>query len=199
MFLSILIIWFLYKKNTKLLLKILPKGIAQKIKQNNSVIADKYENVGVVFIDMVGFSDYSKNKNPEQIIKLLNKVFGEIDTIAEKHGVEKIKTIGDCYFAASGVPESSENSMNQILDFTLEVIQFFADFKTDDGWNVQFTAGLDFGEVVAGVIGNNKFLYDVWGEVVNNASALVQTSETQRIHLKKNLANRLKNNYIFEN
>jgi class 3 adenylate cyclase len=160
------------RKSEKLLLNILPPRIAKRLKKNEKNIADQFDNVSVVFLDIVGFTKYSKGTDPELIVKALNEIFTNFDNLCEKHHLEKIKTIGDCYMAVCGLPEPNTNHALAAARFALEAKDVVKDYTTPDGKKLQFRIGIDTGSVVAGVIGTSKFIYDLWGDAVNTASQM---------------------------
>jgi len=160
------------RKSEKLLLNILPQRIAKRLKKNEKNIADQFDNVSVVFLDIVGFTNYSKGTDPELIVRALNDIFTRFDNLCEKHHLEKIKTIGDCYMAVCGVPEPNTNHALAAARFALEARDVVKDYTTPDGKKLQFRIGIDTGSVVAGVIGTSKFIYDLWGDAVNTASQM---------------------------
>ena len=163
-------VWHERGKSEKLLLNILPKKIAKRLKKKEKYIADKFSEASVVFIDQVDFTQFSRGADPERIVEVLNKIYTIFDKIAAKHGLEKIKTIGDCYMAASGIPETRADRAEAALNFSIEAMKALKDYDTGDGTLLNFRCGLDCGPVVAGVIGEKKFIYDLWGDTVNTAS-----------------------------
>ena len=182
----IVFLFFLWRersKSEKLLLNILPKSIEKRLKRKIKYIADSYENVTVVFIDISNFTDMSKSEKPEYIVNMLNKIYTEFDKVADKYSLEKIKTIGDCYMAAAGIPDPNENHCIAAANFTLEVMKKMQGYKIFNGKTLSFKVGIDCGPVVAGVIGEKKFIYDLWGDVVNTASRMEQYSDTGKIQV----------------
>ena len=149
-----------------LLLNILPAPIAERLKENADIIADRFDEVTVLFADVVGFTPMSARVPPEETVTLLDRVFSAFDALAEKFGVEKIKTIGDAYMAVAGLPEPSPDHAETMADFALAV----RDAAFDLG--VTMRIGLATGPVVAGVIGTHKFAFDLWGDTVNTASRM---------------------------
>lgn len=169
---ALIVIVLQRRKSEKLLLNILPPKIAKRLKRNEKNIANKFTDVSVVFLDIVGFTAYSKETDPELVVRALNDIFTKFDNLCEKHKLEKIKTIGDCYMAVSGLPEPNSNHALAAARFALEAKDVIKDYTTPDGKKLQFRIGIDTGSVVAGVIGTSKFIYDLWGDAVNTASQM---------------------------
>ncbi len=125
----------------------------------------------------------AKDKDPRRVVEALNKIFTHYDTIANKYGLEKIKTIGDSYMAAAGIPEVQKDNTHRAAQMALEVKQLMSDYHTADGTKIEVRIGLDCGPVVAGVIGENKFIYDMWSDAVNTASRMETSSEAGQVHI----------------
>ncbi len=179
-----------------LLLNILPAKIAARLKRKEHPIADYFESASVIFIDMISFTAFSERKDPKLVVEVLNDIFTKFDAIAEKHGLEKIKTIGDCYMAVAGLPEPNANHAHMAAAMALEVKSTMGQFNSE-GTNIQFRIGLDCGSMVAGVIGKKKFIYDIWGNTVNTASRMETTGLPGEIHCTNNFRNSLPTNYLF--
>ncbi|MBE9223862.1 response regulator [Phormidium sp. LEGE 05292] len=156
----------------KLLLNILPEPIAQRLKLEQNTIADSFENVTVLFADLVGFTELSANTSPRQLVENLNIVFSEFDLLAEQHGLEKIKTIGDAYMAVAGLPASRPDHAEAAAEMALGMLIKIAEFNSKAGTSFSLRIGMNTGPVVAGVIGIKKFSYDLWGDTVNTASRM---------------------------
>lgn len=156
----------------QLLLNILPEPIAIRLKSGEKIIADHYEEASVVFIDIVDFTKLSAKSTPQKMVNLLNDVFSKFDKISAKYGLEKIKTIGDCYMAAAGIPLPRHDHVCVIAEMAIEAMDTMKNYKTKDGEEIKFRIGLDCGPIVAGVIGEQKFIYDLWGDMVNTASRM---------------------------
>ncbi|MFA6936738.1 MAG: adenylate/guanylate cyclase domain-containing protein [Treponema sp.] len=170
----------------KLLLNILPPAIAKRLSNNkNEVIADHYNNVSVLFADIVSFTKITSGLDASTIVNRLNDLFSRFDERAQKEGIEKIKTIGDAYMAASGLTVKNENPSLHLILFAKGMLADLDDFNKTS--NVKFTMriGINSGEVVAGVIGKSKFIYDVWGDTVNVASRMESSGVPQKIHVTK--------------
>jgi len=165
------------EKSERLLLNILPKPIAERMKKGETNIADSYPDVTVLLADLVGFTTLSAHIGPEQIVQLLNEIFSAFDLLAEKHGLEKIKTIGDAYMVVGGIsfprPDHAEASAELAINMQEEIQRFNQQYNT----SVRLCVGICTGPVVAGVIGRGRFAYDLWGETVNLAYRLESTGE----------------------
>jgi class 3 adenylate cyclase len=186
------------EKSERLLLNILPKPIAERMKKGETNVADSYPDVTVLVADLVGFTTLSAHINPEQIVQLLNEIFSAFDLLAGKHGLEKIKTIGDAYMVAGGIsfprPDHAEASAELALNLQEEIQRLNHQYDI----SVRLRIGISTGPVVAGVIGRKKFAYDVWGETVNLACRLESTGEAGKIQISESTYERLKEKYQFE-
>ncbi|WP_377477983.1 MAG: adenylate/guanylate cyclase domain-containing protein [Microcoleus anatoxicus] len=160
------------EKSERLLLNILPKTIADRLKTGQINIADGFAEVTILFADIVGFTEISSRTSPQQLVELLNKIFSAFDNLSEQYGLEKIKTIGDNYMVAGGLPVSCENHAESIAEMALEMQQQIMKFSDESGEPLQIRIGINTGPVVAGVIGTKKFIYDLWGDAVNTASRM---------------------------
>jgi class 3 adenylate cyclase/HAMP domain-containing protein len=161
----------------RLLLNVLPAPIAERLKSGESLIVDRFEHVSVLFADIVGFTTLSAQKAPEELVSMLNELFSVFDRLAEKHHLEKIKTIGDAYMVVAGIPQPIAESAVAITQMALDMIEAVKPY--DLGLRV----GIHTGAVVAGVIGKNKFIYDLWGDTVNTASRMESHGLPNRVHL----------------
>lgn len=160
------------QKSENLLLNILPHPIAQRLKQEPQAIADGFSDVTVLFADIVGFTQLSTQISPEKLVALLNSIFSAFDQLVEKHGLEKIKTIGDAYMAVGGLPEPRADHARAVAMFALDMQDVLDKFNWETGHNLSIRIGINSGPVVAGVIGIKKFIYDLWGDTVNTASRM---------------------------
>ncbi|MBS3913524.1 MAG: adenylate/guanylate cyclase domain-containing protein [Bacteroidetes bacterium] len=158
-------------RSESLLLNILPKEIVQILKKESRTIAEHFENASILFADIVNFTPLSSTLSPAQLVELLNDVFSKFDSFTEKYQLEKIKTIGDCYMVASGVPVSRNDHALALTEMALE-IRDYVNSNTFLGNKLEFRIGINSGPVVAGVIGRKKFSYDLWGDAVNIASRM---------------------------
>jgi adenylate cyclase len=171
------------KKSDELLLNILPDTIAGRLKAGEPTIADHFDEASVIFIDQVDFTRKSSGATPERVVKVLNGIYSEFDKIAEKYNLEKIKTMGDCYMAASGVPVPNKNHAEAAAKFALELMEKMDGYVTEEGTVLHFRTGIDCGPVVAGIIGERKFIYDLWGDTVNTASRMEEYSVPGKIQV----------------
>jgi len=187
------------KRSENLLLNILPEKIAKRLKKEEHPIADYFENASILFIDMAGFTVFSDGRNPKDVVNMLNDIFTLFDNIAEKYGLEKIKTIGDCYMAVSGLPEERADHAEAATKMALEVRAKMKGIKAKDGTPLVFRIGLDCGPVVAGVIGRRKFIYDLWGDTVNTASRMESTGVAGEIHCTDRFKRSIEQSHKFVN
>ena len=190
----LVVIWFIVherKKSETLLLNILPQQIADRLKKKEHPIADHFTNASIMFVDMAGFTTFSENRDPKDTVSTLNDVFTHFDSLAEKHGLEKIKTIGDCYMAVAGLPDPRVDHSAATAAMALEIKQTMKGYVAKDGTLIHFRIGLDCGSVVAGVIGKKKFIYDLWGDAVNTASRMESSGAEGEIHCTDNFKNEI--------
>ena len=180
------------EKSDILLLNILPVTIAERLKRGEETIADYINEASVMFVDLCGFTNYSSNKSPSQIVDMLNDIFVKFDNISAKYGVEKIKTIGDCYMAASGIPIARIDHAENLAKMAWEVKDIMDNYETIEGDIIRARIGLHCGPVVAGVIGKQKFIYDLWGDTVNTASRMESTGVVGKIQISETFKNALK-------
>ena len=159
-------------KSENLLLNILPKEIAAILKNENRTIADHYNEASVLFADMVGFTALSARLEPVEMVELLNEAFSFFDSLLDKYDVEKIRTIGDSYMVASGVPRRRSDHAQALAAMALEMRDYLATHTFCNGQHVDFRIGINSGSMIGGVIGRRKFVYDVWGDAVNIASRM---------------------------
>jgi adenylate cyclase len=162
---------FFQERSETLLLNILPKEISDALKVDQGAIAAHYESASVLFADVVGFTPMAATMIPLRLVNLLNEVFSAFDDLVESHGLEKIKTIGDCYMVASGVPRERADHALALVQLALDMRDALAS-RTFGGETLAFRVGVNSGPVVAGVIGRKKFIYDLWGATVNLASRM---------------------------
>jgi len=176
-------------RSDSLLLNILPEETAQELKESGKVKAKKFESVTVLFTDFKGFTSYSNNLSPEVLVETIGFYFSKFDAIIEKHGLEKIKTIGDAYMCAGGLPFPSENHAENMIKAAMEIAEFVAETKKNvkaTEMNFDVRIGINTGPVVAGVVGAKKFAYDIWGDTVNIASRMESNSEPGKINISEN-------------
>ena len=182
----------------KLLHNILPAVIADRLQKGESVIAETFPEVTVLFADIVGFTDLAARLGPREIVSMLNDIFGRFDELAMKYKLEKIKTIGDCYMVVGGVPNRSPTHCQQVADFALAALRSLNEYAADFTQPLRIRIGMHTGTVVAGIVGTQKFSYDLWGDVVNTASRYESTGTPNRIHVSDSVKVRLVDDYEFE-
>ena len=185
-------------KSERLLLNILPKPIADQLKQFEGSLAQQFPEATILFADIVGFTPLAAQMSPLELLNLLNQIFSAFDKLAQKHGVEKIKTIGDAYMAASGLPVPTDNHAEAIAQMALDMQQAIHNFQAQQGESFQIRIGINTGPVVAGVIGIKKFSYDLWGDAVNVASRMESTGIPGRIQVTAATKERLQDKFLFE-
>ena len=178
-------------KSERLILNILPKPIAERLKKNEKNISSSYEDVTILFSDLVGFTQMSSLLTPSDLVALLNDLFTRFDKRAESLGLEKIKTIGDSYMAAGGVPVPRADHADIVADMALGMLEDLAEFNRDNQMSLQMRIGLNSGPVVAGIIGFTKFSYDLWGSTVNVASRMESSSVIGKIQISPSTAKAL--------
>jgi class 3 adenylate cyclase len=175
-------------RSEELLLNILPEQTAIELKKSGTVEAKKYDSVSVLFSDFKGYTNYAEDLSPELLVKSLSFYFSEFDNIIEKNGLEKIKTIGDAYMCAGGLPFPDKDHAKKITLAAQEMMDFVTLAKNDvakDYANFDIRIGISSGPVVAGVVGSKKYSYDIWGDTVNVASRMESMSEVGRINISE--------------
>ena len=150
----------------------MPRPIAEQLKQSPDIIAESFADVTVLFADIVNFTKLTETQPAANVVDLLNQVFSRFDQLAENHGLEKIKTIGDAYMVAAGLPQPQENHVAAVAAMAVEMQEALAEFNAQTQQNITLRIGIHTGPVVAGVIGLKKFAYDLWGDTVNTASRM---------------------------
>ncbi len=187
------------RRADELLMNILPETAAAELKLNNSVKPVRYESVTVMFTDFKGFTKIAEEVSPEELIAELDACFRCFDAIMEKYGLEKIKTIGDSYMCAGGLPIESDDHALRTVDAAIEMqhgLKLLMDAKASEGKPVfEMRIGIHTGPVVAGVVGSHKFAYDIWGDTVNVASRIEQASEPNRINISSETYELIKHKY----
>lgn len=187
------------KENEELLLNILPKSIAEIKKQDeNKIVADSFEKSTILFADLVGFTEFSSSRSPTEVVEMLNELYSKFDDATKKIGVEKIKTLGDGYMVASGVPLPNENHAEKALLMAIQMRQIVYDFNYEHNLNFKLRIGINSGAIVAGVVGKVKYAYDIWGDTVNIASRMESTGVPNEIQVSMSTYNELYGKYIFE-
>ncbi|WP_442921577.1 adenylate/guanylate cyclase domain-containing protein [Microcoleus sp. S36a_D3] len=186
------------KKTEDLLLNILPEPIADRLKYKPGVIADKFEKATILFADLVNFTQISTTMPATQLVYLLNEIFSIFDQLSEKHGLEKIKTIGDAYMIAGGIPIERPDHAEAIAEMALDMLVAIQELNVKLEANFEIRIGINSGPVVAGVIGTKKFIYDLWGNAVNTASRMESHGIPGRIQVSHYTYNLLHDKYEFE-
>jgi adenylate cyclase len=188
-------------RSNALLLNILPEETAAELKESGSVLAKKFDSVTVLFTDFVGFTTYAENLPPEKLVESVDYYFSNFDAIIDKYDLEKIKTVGDAYMCAGGLPFVTSDHAYKMILAAQEIIDFVARSKTEnDTLQVRFDIriGINTGPVVAGVVGTKKFAYDIWGDTVNTASRMESNSETGKINISENTFELVKDRFDCE-
>ncbi|PZV09098.1 MAG: histidine kinase [Leptolyngbya sp.] len=186
------------ERSEQLLINILPESIVQRLKENGTSIAEHFDEVTILFADIVNFTPIAARLPPFEVVELLNGIFSEFDDLVEEFGLEKIKTIGDAYMVAAGLPVPRTDHAEAIAAMALAMQQRVADFRSKTGEAFQIRVGINTGTVVGGVIGTKKFIYDLWGDTVNVASRMESTGLAGGIQVTAATYNRLKDRYAFE-
>jgi adenylate cyclase len=186
------------RRSETLLLNILPQSIVNRMREGEIVIADHVAEVTILFCDLVGFTAFSQAYPAKQTIDFLGRVFSAFDRLASEHGVEKIKTIGDSYMAASGIPETQSDHAMRVAALAHGMMNALAAISESTELPMQARIGIHTGPVVAGVIGTHKFVYDVWGDTVNTASRMESHSLPGRIQVSATTRHALQNHFTFE-
>ena len=186
------------EKSERLLLNVLPREIAELLKQDRQPIADRFEDVTILFADLVDFTGLSSRISPTDLVNRLNQIFSTFDQLALGHGLEKIKTIGDAYMVAGGLPTPRNNHPEAIAEMALDMQREIGRFKRDNEEPFRLRVGINTGPVVAGVIGIKKFTYDLWGDAVNVASRMESQGTEGGIQVTTATYERLRGKYAFE-
>jgi guanylate cyclase len=173
-------------KSENLLLNVLPAEIAEELKNTNRTVAKRHEAVSVLFADVVGSTSLTVKYEPERMVEMLNVVFSYFDTLTDKYGLEKIRTIGDNYMVASGVPSPRDDHAIALANMALDMNSYIT-HHPDGATPLQFRIGMNTGSVVAGVIGQQKFHYDIWGDSVNTASRMESHGEPGKIQITREM------------
>lgn len=160
------------EKSERLLLNILPEEVAETLKSGKTTIAERYESASVLFADFVNFTPMSAEMEPEEMVDLLNEIFSDFDALVEKFDLEKMATIGDCYMVVAGAPRRRLDHAQAVAGLALEMRDYLEKRPRQNGRGIDFRIGINSGPIIAGVIGKQKFQYDVWGDVVNTASRM---------------------------
>ena len=182
-------------ESERLLLNVLPEPVAARLKREQAIIADAHPAVTVLFADIVGFTPLSERLSPEDVVVLLDQVFARWDALAARYGVEKIKTIGDAYMVAGGIPVPRDDHAEAIAEMALAMLPAADRSAAEMGVPLTVRIGIATGPVVAGVIGRAKFIYDLWGDTVNTASRMESHAAPGTIQVSEDLYQRLRDHY----
>lgn len=186
------------EKSERLLLNTLPGRIVERMKSGELNIADQFAEATVLFADLVGFTTLAAHVQAEEVVSLLNEIFSTFDSLADKHGVEKIKTIGDAYLAAGGIRDQTHAQAEAVGSLALDMQTAVAEFNSQYGTSIQLRIGICAGPVIAGVIGRKAFAYDIWGDTVNLASRLQVSAEPGFINVSQTTFERLQGLFRFD-
>jgi adenylate cyclase len=186
------------RRSEGLLLNILPRSIAERLKDSPTTVADQFNEASVLFADVVDFTPRSEDLSPADLVGLLARLFGTFDALTERHGLEKIKTIGDAYMVASGVPDRRPDHAQALAHFALEMLDCVSPEGEVGDLGVQVRVGINSGPVVAGVIGSRKFAYDLWGDTVNTASRMEAAGTPGRIQVTRATYELLRDEFALE-
>jgi adenylate cyclase len=188
-----------YQRSEALLANILPASIADRLKdRSNSVIADKYDDASILFADIAGYTERASETSPEELVAFLDGLYTSLDALVAKHGLEKIKTSGDAYIVVSGVPQPRPDHLEALADLALDIADTVAGLTDSRGRAVPLRIGMASGPVVAGVVGSQRFFYDVWGDAVNVASRMESTVAVGRIQVPQPVYERLRTRFVLE-
>jgi PAS domain S-box-containing protein len=186
------------EQSERLLLNILPEAIAHRLKNEQSTIAESFSGVTVLFADIVGFTQLSAQISPIELVNLLNQIFSIFDHLAEEHGLEKIKTIGDAYMVVGGLPLPRADHAEAVANMALDMCRTLERLSIQNDQPLSMRIGINTGSVVAGVIGTKKFIYDLWGDTVNTASRMESHGVAGSIQVTETTYELLKIKYLFE-
>jgi adenylate cyclase len=188
-----------YQRSEALLANILPASIAKRLKdRSNSVIADKYDDASILFADIAGYTERASDTSPEELVAFLDDLYTSLDALVTRHGLEKVKTSGDAYMVVSGVPLPRPDHLEALADLALDIANAVAGLTDSRGRAVPLRIGMASGPVVAGVVGSQRFFYDVWGDAVNVASRMESTVAVGRIQVPQPVYQRLRDHFVFE-
>jgi class 3 adenylate cyclase len=185
-----------HARSERLLLNVLPEPIAARLKREAVVVADRFEAATVLFADIVGFTPMSAGMEPEEVVELLDDIFSTFDRLADERGLEKIKTIGDAYMVAGGIPLTRPDHCEAVAGMALAMLDACGPGVAET--SIRLRVGMDTGPVVAGVIGRRKFIYDLWGDTVNTAARMESHGVSGRIQVTEGVYEQLRDRYRFE-
>jgi class 3 adenylate cyclase len=180
-------------KSDKLLNNIFPADIVKELKEKGVIVPREYKSVTLLFTDFQGFTKIAAKISPNELINELNDIFRNFDLIVNKNNLERLKTIGDSYMAAGGFPKKSNNHASEVVNAALEMVDYINKRNEKSGYKWKMRVGIHSGNIVAGVVGKNKFTYDVWGDTVNIASKMERASEPGKINISSSTYELIKN------
>ena len=186
------------ERSERLLLNVLPPEIAERLKRQEYPIADKFEEVTVLFADMVGFTVRSARESPEVTVTVLNEFLTAFDGLAQRHGLRPIRTTGDCYLVVGGLPVPKPDHAEAIAEMALDMLEAVTALNQRCGWDISFRIGVNTGPTLAAVVGRQRFAYDVWSDAVNTASRMESSGAPGRIQVTEETYRRLRAKYRFE-
>ena len=186
------------RRSERLLLNVLPESIATRLKRGEELIADHHDDITVLFADLAGFTVRSAHETPAETVAVLNEVFSVFDALVRRYGLEKIRTIGDSYMVAAGVPLARPDHAHAICAMALDLRREVARLNADHDWDLSFRIGVNSGPAVAGIVGREKFHYDLWGDTVNIASRMESHGLPDQIQVTEPVYERLKSDFAFE-
>jgi guanylate cyclase len=185
-------------KAENLLLNILPRSIAEKLKADSTTIADQFDAASILFADVVDFTPFSERLQPAEVVGILDHLFTHFDVLAERYGLEKIKTIGDCYMVAAGVPAPRADHAEALAQMALDMREAMRSEDEVGHLGLELRIGINSGPVVAGVIGRKRFLYDLWGDAVNTASRMESQGTPGQIQVTRATYELLRDDFVLE-
>jgi len=186
------------QRSERLLLNVLPPEIAERLKRQEYPIADRFEEVSVLFADMVGFTERSAAEAPDVTVAVLNEFLGAFDELAQQHGLRPIRITGDSYLVVGGLPVPRPDHAQAIANMALDMLERVAGLNQQHGWAVGFRIGLNSGPAMAAVVGRLRFTYDVWSDTVNTASRMESSGTPGRIQVTEEIYRRLTVTHTFE-
>ena len=185
-------------KSEALLLNVLPRRIAERLKQQSGSIAERFEGATVLFADLVNFTQLSERMTATELVQMLDQIFSRFDALADHHGLEKIKTIGDAYMVVGGVPEARADHASAVAKMSLDMLRVLRELDGPHFASLNLRIGIHSGPVVAGVIGKRKFSFDLWGDTVNTASRMESHGQADRVHVSEATFKLLEDQFSFE-
>ncbi len=187
-----------HARSEALLMNVFPTVIATRLTQDPAAVADRFASASILFADIANFTPLAQRLSPVHVVQLLDDLFSRFDDLVRKHQLEKIKTVGDAYMVAAGVPQSNDHHAEALAEFAFDLKQCVAAFNAETGRDLHLRIGINSGPVVAGVIGKWRFLYDLWGDCGNTASRMESHGVPDEIQVSEETRNLLADKYIFE-